>query len=179
LVGGKDATTGLPSHDIWYSALGGGWDPIATPDFAVGEALAATYSYADERLWVLDHAPDASGKEQVRLTRIDPVRRVAETVAMWERQRSGDRYWLDVDGDGGLLLTITSEVSNRSKIVRIDAQTLLVLIRGVTGALLEGPVVSDDGYDFAFRRRDGSIRIRHRRRFVGRRIELNDLAVVF
>ncbi|MBI4955416.1 MAG: DUF4779 domain-containing protein [Myxococcales bacterium] len=59
VVGGVEDATSELAGDIWYRAVEGEgeWQEAPLGDFRVGTVLAATWSYVDHRLWVLDEVP--------------------------------------------------------------------------------------------------------------------------
>jgi hypothetical protein len=149
LVGGTDTTTGKPAREIWArSTDGGSWSRITTKGYAPETVLAATFSYGDRRLWILDET--AFGPVKMgRLARVDVATGSAEVIGKWPRVRLFDRYWLVADRDGALLFTASSSKLRRHFVIRIRLDAPHPRVAGVHmgGFELVGPpVVDGDGY---------------------------------
>jgi hypothetical protein len=149
LVGGTDTATGKPAREIWArSTDGGSWSRITTKGYAPETVLAATFSYGDRRLWILDET--AFGPVKMgRLARVDVATGSAEVIGKWPRVRLFDRYWLVADRDGALLFTASSSKLRRHFVIRIRLDAPHPRVAGVHmgGFELVGPpVVDGDGY---------------------------------
>jgi hypothetical protein len=61
VLGGKDLVSGEPLHDLWMRRVEGpgDWREIHVAGYTPGRVLAATWSYADHRLWILDVVGEA------------------------------------------------------------------------------------------------------------------------
>jgi hypothetical protein len=83
--------------------------------YAPEKVLAATLSFTDNRLWILDEL--ASGGT-TRLAHVDPLTGSAQIV--WQGTPSGgyDHYYMTTDKDGSLLLTASSLTSSKFATVR-------------------------------------------------------------
>jgi hypothetical protein len=150
VVGGTDPLTHNPIGDIWYRQTFGDerWFRVDLTGFAPARVLAATSSYLDHRLWVLDEL--SQGKASVvRLHRVDPQTGGAELLGTWPKSSNYDGHWLALDVDGTILLTTSSTKLNRYFVIRIDNASNPLAIGGITAGhrtLAAAPMVDGDGY---------------------------------
>jgi len=161
LVGGTDAATGLPTRDIWWNDVASGaWSKVPLEGYTPGKVNAATYSYREGKLWVLDEV--AMGPiSMARLTRVDPVTGTTEEVGRWPRLRLGskwvfDRHWLALDQDGAVLLVASSAMTNKHVIVRLQETGAGARVDGVRigqFALAGPPAVDGSGYTLLLERK--------------------------
>jgi len=150
LVGGVGATTNELTGDIWWRDVNGAsWFQIPLEGYAPETVTAATYSYRDHNLWVLDQL-DSGPIPRARLTRIDPVSGKHTVVGTWPRLRLGhkwvfDKHWLVLDQDGSVLLVASSSMINKHVIIRINVDDDTAEVDGVRIALhaLAGPPAVD------------------------------------
>jgi len=153
LVGGTLDSEEM-AGDIWYADTEtlSVWRKVPlSADIAPKRVLAATYSYADGRLWFLDEAPLSKNLRKARLVRVDPHTGAGDVVAEWPRLKVFDRHWLALDRDGALLLVASSSKMNHHVIVRLDTHGATFAVEGIrkaNGRLLSAPVVDADGYSF-------------------------------
>jgi len=154
LVGGADASTNELTGDIWWRDVNGAsWFPVPLEGYAPETVTAATYSYRDHNLWVLDQL-DSGPIPRARLTRIDPVSGKHTIVGTWPRLRLGhkwvfDKHWLVLDQDGSVLLVASSSMINKHVIVRINVDGDTPQVGGVRiapHALAGPPAVDPAGY---------------------------------
>ncbi len=110
VVGGKLTSTGGESREIWWRQVRGseGWTLV--PALTSGRAslrlehvLAATYSFRDEMLWVLD-----DDRSRRRLLRIDPFSGNVDVVGTWTVSSAFTKQWLVLDLDGNVVLASSS-----------------------------------------------------------------------
>ena len=158
----RDATPARPvaarhrraEADIWWRDVNGAsWFPVPLEGYAPETVTAATYSYRDHNLWVLDQL-DSGPIPRARLTRIDPVSGKHTIVGTWPRLRLGhkwvfDKHWLVLDQDGSVLLVASSSMINRHVIVRINVDGDTPQVGGVRiapHALAGPPAVDPAGY---------------------------------
>jgi hypothetical protein len=163
LLGGI-APNGQAVHDIWFARIGGGWSERRFTDGTVlGEVRAATYSFRDESLWVLDVVPNGS-HDELRLLRMDPTAGPVDKIASWRLKKKHTRHYLTVDRDGGILMTTVGAKKRGFSVARIAAEKpggplVVSLKRKMKGDLALAPVVSPVSYAFVLRQRDGTARI--------------------
>jgi hypothetical protein len=164
LLGGI-APNGEPLHDIWFARIGEGWSERRFTDGTVlGEVRAATYSFRDESLWVLDVVPNGS-HDELRLLRMDPTAGPVDKIASWRLKKKHTRHYLTVDRDGGILMTTVGPKKRGFSVARIAAEEkpggpLVVSLKlKMKGDLALPPVVSPVSYAFVLRQRDGTARI--------------------
>jgi hypothetical protein len=187
VLGGYDASTGELLHDLWMRPVEepGAWHRIelhhvdlgrgvgseaqleAARSFDVGHVLAATWSYLDHRLWVLDDVPgDSEGASVARLYRVEPYLGAVQLVGAWRRDPARDRVFLVLDRDGAVLLVTSSTAGAVHSVVRLEAtpyapQTpLRISLTHSPGALVLPPFADAAGYSFALQRGSG-IGVRH------------------
>jgi hypothetical protein len=114
VVGGRDQGSGAAAGDIWMRPVQapGEWRRVDLSGIGVGQVLAATYCYADHRLWVLDEV-EAAGKTKARLYRVEPYTGAILSVGDWPRKGHADRHWLLLDRDGQVLLVASSSTQGK------------------------------------------------------------------
>lgn len=166
VVGGTDAWTGAPLHDVSLFRWGVGWTTIADGFFE--EAKAATFSPADEKLWLLEYRNDSAA-----IHRVDPWTGQAEELGRWHLERSTwDQHFLSVDADGTVLLTSSSATLGRTKVarVRIDAYGSAYATQVEREGLpyvTDAPIVDRDEYGFVVRDGSGAMTSVYRRATLG------------
>jgi len=105
LIGGKDASTGNGLGDIWYhraiEATGAEWTQLPLAGATLGMVHAATYSFHDQHLWILDEA----SPDHLRLLRVNAHSGEASVAATWKTKDVDGTVHLSVDRDGRVLLT--------------------------------------------------------------------------
>ncbi|MCU0655637.1 MAG: hypothetical protein MUF64_10215 [Polyangiaceae bacterium] len=159
VVGGKNASNVLLG-DIWSRTFTGAWAQwtptlVGTSTrYFVGQVLAATFSYRDDCLYVLDIP---SGSTQVRLVRVS-TRQQVEVLGTWNRTAT-TRSWLTLDRDGGVLLSVARDSTAQTRVFRLDnptpigsgAPTVAGLME-LTTAVTEPPLVDAGSYWFLGRK---------------------------
>jgi hypothetical protein len=149
LVGGTEIATNQPARDIWMQSVGTGtWIRLMPKGYAPETVIAVTFSFGDNRLWVLDEV-GLGPIRFARLARIDPLTGQTQTVGAWPRLRPFDRQWLAVDRDGSVLLVASSTKLKKHAVIRIRVAPPHPHVDRVRlgGFPLAGPiVVDDDGY---------------------------------
>jgi hypothetical protein len=164
VIGGQDQATHEQLNDIWFFRLGGQWARSTYTDYDLGSVLAATFSFADDKLWLLDQVPPTKGHGQtaVRLARLDPFGGSAQIVGSWPLMHSSAYCFLSVVRDGGVLLNISRD--GRNATVRFtagpDAKPTLILRQA--GALAIGPVIDSHSYAFVGWKSANHLRITRR-----------------
>ncbi len=151
VIGGKALANDASLHDVWLRPVQGAgeWSEVALQDFALGDVLAATWSYRDHRLWLLDERL-VGGSKVARLVRIDVYRGVVTPVGEWPRKSAFQRQWLWLDRDGVVLLAATSE--NHHAIARFEVPplaphgTIAIAIAIDAHPLAFAPIADGDGY---------------------------------
>jgi hypothetical protein len=148
VVGGQDSG-GNPRGDIWFLPLDGAWQQLTYPAYVPGQVLAATFSFGDHKLWVLDSISNGLGFPTARLARLDAGGGQAEVVATWPRVGIFDRWFLSVDRNGAILMSGSNLVANALVRYPVDAEPIVpsVLV-AQSGALLLPPVVDEYSYGF-------------------------------
>ncbi|MCC6646274.1 MAG: trypsin-like serine protease, partial [Polyangiaceae bacterium] len=160
-LGGRDAA-GKPLHDLWTYALDApaeGWTQLQVKGVSLGDVVAATYAYADARLWVLDEVKGPWGVKIARLLKVNPFTGDATVLGAWPRLGAFDRHWLGVDRDGSVLLTASSRRRGGSHlIVRLATRgdVRVTGIAGGRGALAAAPIVDRSGVTLLGPARPGS-----------------------
>jgi hypothetical protein len=166
VLGGQD-DSGAPLHDLWFQPLQGDFSRVDLGNFALGDVRAATYTFSDHRLWVLDEALDT---HTLRLLRIDPTNGSVETLAGWAhpsrhcRRASSARYSLVVGSKGTPLLTISRGDQSTVLELKVGKRGLRAsAMETVQGRLSGAPVVDMVGLSYVIKQRDGSFRVERRR----------------
>lgn len=182
VVGGTDAASSATSGDIWWRrATGSDWYRVPLDGYAPEDVIAATYSYRDHNLWVLDQHRHG-GLLLARLVSIDPSTGHHTLVGAWPRVRLlgdwvYDRRWLVVDRDGSLLVVASSSRLRNHAIVRIDlADTPTVDgVRLAPGLLGAAPAVDAGGYSLVIERRNKLPKLKRLERLITRPGRWQDL----
>lgn len=120
IVGGADAGTGLNFGDIWVRDVTGpaGWAQVALRGYAPQAVLAATWSFADRRLWILDRTTD--GSRLVRLARVEPDLGHTQVVGQWSWTGTWDKQYLEVDSRGQILLSSSSAANDQYAVAQFQ-----------------------------------------------------------
>ncbi len=144
LLGGTDAAgTGLT--DLWFLPLGRTWSEVPLSGFNGRQVLAATYSFADKRLWVLG----TNGGTRAGLYRIDPATGVATLGGSWLFTNTYVRYGLSLDRDGKVLL-FSKANSGGAKLAKLvvnaSGQATASSISRDEPGLTMTPVADENGY---------------------------------
>jgi hypothetical protein len=168
VLGGR-SVVGELMHDVWFHPMTGGWKRLDFGSFVPGEVLAATFSFADQKLWILDRFEDQDGVSQTRLSRLDSLGGVASQVMVRQRSRVFDRRYLTVDRDRSVLLTAGNKHGYKTLRYMVDspAQTRPKLLVKRHGALAIAPIVDDFYYTFVRWTPRGELRL-NRRQSLGR-----------
>ena len=103
VVGGQ-SSGGNASGDIWFlPSTGPGKNHYS--GYQPGQVLAATFSFGDHKLWVLDSTSSGVGFPTARLARLDAQGGDVEVIATWPQLGIFDRWFLSVDRDGSVLMS--------------------------------------------------------------------------
>jgi hypothetical protein len=168
VLGGHDASTGETLHDLWMRPVEGpgAWSQFELDGFEVGSVLAATWSYLDHRLWMVDEVPvDSEGDMEARLYRVEPYLGAVQLVGAWRHQPERDRVSLVLDRDGAVLLVTSSTTRAAHSVVRFEAtpyaarKPLRVSLRHWPGALAATPFADAAGYSFVLRGPEGALQL--------------------
>jgi hypothetical protein len=170
VLGGVDPTTNQPLHDLWMQVTGQRWTRLLVSGYTPTTILAGTFSYADRRLWVLDHALDTSNIDQLRLMRIDPFASLgatAQLVLQEPAEPGASGYFLTVDHDGSVLLTVASPSGSVTSRVTVGQTPPVTAIHTEPGLLAHAPVVDDRGYSFIVKNSDRTLAIQRHTSITG------------
>lgn len=153
VVGGENPTTHLPLGTIWWRSVDGfnSWKKVGDQGYSPSKVLAATYSYRDGHLWILDEVAGIGNFKKARLVRLDPTSGEFEQVGMWPRLGVYNRFWLFLDKDGEVLFTASSDLLKMHSTFRFDnhqANHHLDRVLFEPGALAYRPLVDQEGYSF-------------------------------
>jgi hypothetical protein len=156
VVGGRDPANQAPRGDVWWQDAQGEaiWHRVPDQGYSVNRVLAATYSFRDDRLWILDEVKGPGGLKRARLVRLDPRTGEFEQIGQWLRLGLFNQHWLVVDKDGQVLLAASSDVARKHLVIRLDnraPQVKPTAIRLGQGALAYRPMVDQEGYSFVKR----------------------------
>ena len=167
VVGGDDPTTGAHSGEVWMLGQAG-WSKVPLGTFAPQEVLAATWSFADRRLWILDKA--INSPPVVRLTRVEPYLGHVDSVAQWPWTGTWDKQYLVIDARGKVLLASSSTSTNKTALAHFevapfigDAKVSVDSFRTFNGALALPPIADLSGTTlFRFDAKKGVYLVRRR-----------------
>jgi hypothetical protein len=153
----------VDASGLWRARFRGGaaerFAPMAT-SLAVRTPLAATVSFRDRGLYVLDQVIGRDGLPVVRLLRFDALRGGGRLIGSFARPADADRIWLALDRDGTLLVQMSSERLARHAIFRIEVdpvRTPRVWWLPGAGTLAYPLMVDPHGY-VLYRRARGALR---------------------
>ncbi len=167
VIGGADPTTGVWKSDAWM--LGpSGWSPIPLGTYDPQNVLAATWSFTDHRLWILDkavHSPPVA-----RLVRVEPGLGHVQVVGEWPWTGTWDRHYLVIDAHGQVILASSSTSANKTTLIRFhvapfvgDAEVTIDSVRTTGGALALPPIADLSGTTlFRFNAKKESYVVRRR-----------------
>ncbi len=151
VIGGADSATGEQTGDIWQRSTrgSGGWSRLDLSDYTPGKVLAATYSYRDDHLWILDEVREGTHLPMARLTRVHAGTGVAEVVGTWPRLKLFESHWMMLDRDGAVLLFASSSHTRAHWVFKLNPDTgALEGMRRRNGMLAMRPSVDMGGYSF-------------------------------
>lgn len=159
LLGGTNTTD---SRSIYFHSIPGRW---AKTDYELPdgeEAVAATFSYVDHRLWLLMRN-GTTGK----LLRADLTLGTSQTIADFPL-REGHRPSLAIDRDGSVVVarggpTSTSVIRFQIVGSRVRAQVL----NEIVGSTIRGPIVDESSYTFILRAPNGTLAVHHTETLTG------------
>lgn len=131
VVGGRDPETGRSTGEIWFTPIRGTeWRRVRTR-VEPASVLAATYSPADDSLYVLDETP----RGEARLWVQDAAGGPSALLGRWPRHATWDRHWLVNDAEGSVLLASSSSREERHAIARLTTAASPGRERRVAGIL--------------------------------------------
>jgi hypothetical protein len=147
VIGGNSPVSGQPTREIWFTGLDDErWGPfVPQAPYSPENVLAATYSFATDKLYILD---ETSG--QARLASVDPTSKAVAILGTWPRHAAWDRHWMVVDRDGSVLIASSNSAKESHSIARlIVADPAAPSISGVAKgnrALVLAPLADRVGY---------------------------------
>ncbi len=148
LIGGKASGPAAVEAPVLAANLtDGSWMRWPSGGYQPENVLSATYSIADDSLWVVEETAGAQ-KRWVRIVRIDAKNGSARVFGPWPRFGFSDRLWLSADVEGGILLTASSSKHSRHAILRLRTLAHQIVAERVhpgQGALADAPVVDATG----------------------------------
>lgn len=141
---------------VYFHPMPGKWRKTNYAFPADQTPLAATFTFADHRLWAV-----AQSGSTGLLVRIDPNAGVAETVMKFTLQEN-DRPYLSVDRDGSVLLARARGTSTALvRFVPVGERVQAETIAPASGLALRGPLAADAGYTFFTRSASGARNVSH------------------
>ena len=145
VLGGVDASTGATLHDVWFQPVDGAWAALGVVGITLSDVRAATYSFRDKHLWVLDHGEEG----RLRLVRINATTGDAKAMGSWDPEDNSQAF-LSVDRNGAILLARRAEGGFSVKRLEANAHDALIVTgeHSERGRLLLAPIVSDLSYAF-------------------------------
>ena len=157
IAGGISTADASVLHDVWFTPPNGPWSnvtPHASGGAACGGGLvreigtirALTYSYGDSELWMID---EPTKLPFVRLLRAAPSGGI-EQLATWPKHGDSTGYFLSVDHDGAVLVSLVRKQG--FVVARVEPQAGCGRVTGLynhADDVLLGPTfVSPVGYGF-------------------------------
>lgn len=125
----------------------------------IGQPLAATVSFVDRGLYVLDEIA-AQGQRVARLLRFDALTGGGTVLGAWPRSDLFDKLWLTLDREGSVLLIASSEALMEHTVARIRVDRSEPSVKRVLthpGRLAWPVVVDRDDYVFFVEDEEGTI----------------------
>jgi hypothetical protein len=162
IVGGLDKTTNQPTGDLWFLPAYGTATQIPLLGYTFTTVMAATYSFYDRHLWVLDRAPTGLlGTQEVHLVRVDVSSGQADLIGKWGWLSIFDTDYIVVDRDGSLILASSygglGAAYYVGRVTMVNGQPQASLLAASPGRLLAPPMVDERGYGFLVRGLDGTM----------------------
>lgn len=153
LLGGLNAALS-PMTDVWFLPLGGAWGQLTATGMSVSRVLAATYSFADKRLWVA-----AIAGTQALLLHVNPNTGAVTLAGKWPYTGTYIRHEFSVDRDGKVILfAVTSSGTSKVAVLNHTGSTVVATrIDRDQAALSMAPIVDENGYTYV-RTNDSSTR---------------------
>jgi hypothetical protein len=156
VIGGQYPKTGVLAGRIWFRSLGARvFRVLPGGNYHPEKVLAATYSVAVDKLFVLD---EQSGGV-ARLAAVDARSGAAKILGTWPRHPGWDLQWLVADKDGGVLLASANRAEGKHVIAKLEMGSG---VKGPAVSRLEGerslvlpPVVDATGYTLVLRKPGG------------------------
>ncbi len=141
---------------VYFHPMPGKWRKTNYTFPADQTPLAATFTFADHRLWAI-----AQSGTTGLLVRIDPNLGVAETIMKFTLQEN-DRPYLSVDRDGSVLLARARGTSTALvRFVPVGERVQAETIAPASGLALRGPLAADAGYTIFTRASSGARNVSH------------------
>jgi hypothetical protein len=156
VIGGQDLKTGALSGRIWFRSLEDRvFRVLPGGDYHPEKVLAATYSAAVDKLFVLDEQSGGTA----RLAAIDARSGAAKILGTWPRHPGWDLQWLVTDKDGAVLLASANRAEGKHVIAKLEVGSG---VKAKAVSRLEGerslvlpPVVDAMGYTLVLRKVGG------------------------
>ncbi|MCB1037306.1 MAG: trypsin-like serine protease [Acidobacteria bacterium] len=170
--------------EVWFRPVvgEGGWQPAALAEgYEPANVLAATWSFRDQMLWILDAAEGLA-----RLTRLHPFTGFSQLVAEWPYSGRYDRQWLRLALDGNVLLFSSSTGGDthgialfHSEGMNTAAPVMVTALHFDDKSLVYEPTVDRRGLSLAVPGEREGIRLLRHDTVPGRAAALEDLAPLF
>ena len=156
VIGGRDPLTDEPVNDIDLFRPHVGWSTVM-PSLPFQEAITATLSPADGKLWILGR-----GATRMRLYRVDPWTGESSQVGSFEYSGEWDKHFLAVDRDGQVLFVASSRNLQKTKIARLrmnlDGRAYAIQIdQDSLPYTTNAPIVDRDEYGIIVRDEAGAV----------------------
>jgi hypothetical protein len=147
MMGGTDPSGGTFMHDMWFRQMGNDWRPVPAFGYTPDRILAATFSFSDQRLYVLDHTVVGNG-DTARLERIDFRTGATEALGACPLGASNGAYYLTVDNDGTILVTAAGAAGSAIGHLAVDCtgNAYVTEVDRSEGPLVAAPIVDSNGY---------------------------------
>ena len=153
----RSGGAGAGAGEVWRRDVRStaGWQRVVLGATALGTVKAATYTYGDGAMWVLDEVRGALGLRFARLVRVGLDGSGAKVMASWPKVGVYDTHWLLVDRDGGLVLVASSTKTLSHAVAKLSTSgggLHVAALRFAQGGLAVPPVIDRNGYRFFVKR---------------------------
>ena len=153
----RSGGAGAGAGEVWRRDVRStaGWQRVVLGATALGTVKAATYTYGDGAMWVLDEVRGALGLRFARLVRVGLDGSGAKVMASWPKLGVYDTHWLLVDRDGGLVLVASSTKTLSHAVAKLSTSgggLHVAALRFAQGGLAVPPMIDRNGYRFFVKR---------------------------
>jgi hypothetical protein len=141
---------------VWLFRPEMGWSSFLIPNVQLGNILAATYSYIDRSLWIIDAGGNALKADMARLIKVDPWVGTSRILGIWPLASMESRYGLSLGQGKTVMLWEQSYPGGQSTLRELQVDDTGELVTATCGdpelsALVQPPILEEDGFDLVLR----------------------------